>query len=146
MATENTKKSPKGALKNISLESFEQRVQKLNVSYKTAVLAENRQLKDHMESFDFIKDSIKEFLKNENHSMDLSRDVIKTSESEMAVLYRYRQQCLSILGRLTFQNYKEMGVRVSKTGRVSAFYILQYLYEYCKTYQAKQEKKETTKK
>ena len=140
MAKEMTKKSSKEAskLQNLSLEQFEKRQEKLSVSYKTAVLIENRDLKNRMQSFDFIKNSIKEFLK-EQVDAPLTQEELKKSDDVIVLVSKYRQQCLSVLGRLTLQNYQEMGVRTSKTGRVSAFYILQYLYRYCKEYQEKKQ-------
>jgi hypothetical protein len=126
-------------MKNISLEQFEKRVEQLSISYRVAVLNLNENAKAYTHSFEFVKNSVIEFLKNGTPLPDL------TQKEETAILL-YKQQCLSVLGRLSTDNYQKMGVRVSKSGRVTAFYLLQYLYQYCKSYQLKQESKKTDEK
>lgn len=139
MAKEIAKKSLKEAskLQNLSLETFEKRSNKLSVSYRQAVLFENNLLKDRSQDFDILKSLMISFIKKDIESEFFYGEFAGKQEAEL--LQQYRQQCLSVLGRLNNSNYAQVGIKTKKNGQTCFFYILQYLYKYCKAYQTKQE-------
>lgn len=146
MAKEIAKKSSKEALRNLSLEQFENRSNKLQISYKQAVLYENRLLKDRSQDFEVLKSLMISFIRGDMESEFFYGEFDGKGGDEVELLQQYRQQCLSVLGRLNNSNYAQVGIKTKKNGQTCFFYILQYLYKYCKTYQAKQDKKEKTAK
>lgn len=141
-STQVASASRKTALNNLSLEAFEKRQEKLAISYKNAVLSENARIKEVMTTFSYLRDAVIQYF----HATDSNiLEKAGIPKEQVSVLMQYRQQCMSILGRLNVNNFIEVGVRVNKNGKTSIFYILQYLYKYCKEYEIKKTKQENKK-